>query len=98
MEVRSALGPLPRGPGACSPTHACRLVRRPRAGLLSATTLAGGGGLTMRSTRVASKKLISVGWAHAIAAIIKKAPAQEGGRAPQPPAPRAPINAMVRLQ
>src|SRR6516162_9973625 len=34
--------------------------------------------------------LVGVGWAHAVAAIIKKAPAQERGRAPQPPAPRAP--------
>src|SRR5437016_6274161 len=49
MEVRSALGPLPRRPGACSPTHACRLVGRPRAGLLIATPLASGAGLTLET-------------------------------------------------
>jgi hypothetical protein len=33
---------------------------------------------------VAGAALVGVGWAHAVAAIIKKAPAQERGRAPQP--------------
>src|SRR5262249_26791530 len=38
---------------------------------------------------VAGAALVGVGWAHAVAAMVKKAPAQERGRAPQPAAPRA---------
>src|SRR5262249_40593530 len=37
---------------------------------------------------VAGAALVGVGWAHAVAAIVKKAPAQDGGRAPHPAAPR----------
>src|SRR5262249_42253259 len=37
---------------------------------------------------VAGAALVGVGWAHAVAAIIEKASAQDGGRAPQPAAPR----------
>src|SRR6516164_5447917 len=33
---------------------------------------------------VAGAALVGVSWAHAVAAIVKKAPAQERGRAPQP--------------
>src|SRR2546423_12717365 len=36
---------------------------------------------------VAGAALIGVGWTHAVAAIVKKAPAQDRGRAPQPAAP-----------
>src|SRR5262249_29489464 len=38
---------------------------------------------------VAGAALVGVGWAHAGAASVKKAPAQELGRTPQPAAPRA---------
>src|SRR5205814_10467811 len=38
---------------------------------------------------VAGAALVGVSWAHAVAAMVKKAPAQERGRAPQPAAPRA---------
>src|SRR5215467_1307917 len=38
---------------------------------------------------VAGAALVGVGWAHAVAAIVKKTPAQQRGRAPQPAAPRA---------
>src|SRR6516225_5816375 len=39
---------------------------------------------------VAGAALVGVSWAHAVAAIVKQAPAQQRGRAPQPAAPRAP--------
>src|SRR5262249_42058998 len=39
---------------------------------------------------VAGAALVGVSWAHAVAVIVKKARAQERGRAPQPAAPRAP--------
>src|SRR5262245_65808291 len=35
---------------------------------------------------VTGAALVGVGWAHAVAAIVKKAPAQDGWRAPQPAA------------
>src|SRR5215472_11725641 len=38
---------------------------------------------------VAGAALVGVSWAHAVAAIVKQAPAQHRGRAPQPAAPRA---------
>src|SRR5262245_46202871 len=38
---------------------------------------------------VADAALVGVSWAHAVAAIVKQAPAQQRGRAPQPAAPRA---------
>src|SRR5262249_36405331 len=40
---------------------------------------------------------VGVGWAHAVAAIVKKAPAQERGRAPQPAAPRARLGRKLGL-
>src|SRR5262249_12210481 len=39
---------------------------------------------------VAGAALVGVGWAHAVAAMVKKAPAQERGRAPQLATPRPP--------
>src|SRR6516164_1819319 len=36
---------------------------------------------------VAGATLVGVGWAHAVAAMVKQTPAQERGRAPQPAAP-----------
>src|SRR5262249_33360551 len=36
---------------------------------------------------VAGAALVGVGWAHAVAAMVKQTPAQERGRAPQPAAP-----------
>src|SRR5262245_20816026 len=33
---------------------------------------------------VAGAALVGVGWAHAVATSVKKTPAQDGGRAPQP--------------
>src|SRR6516164_4946887 len=38
---------------------------------------------------VAGAALVGVSWAHAVAAIVEQAPAQQRGRAPQPAAPRA---------
>jgi hypothetical protein len=46
---------------------------------------------------VAGAALVGVGWAHAVAAIVKKAPAQDGGRAPQPAAPRARLGRKLGL-
>src|SRR5215475_7224909 len=46
---------------------------------------------------VAGAALVGVGWAHAVAAIIKQAPAQERGRAPQPAAPRARLGRKLGL-
>jgi len=37
---------------------------------------------------VADAALVGVSWAHAVAAIVKEATAQDGGRAPQSAAPR----------
>src|SRR5215813_12954822 len=47
---------------------------------------------------VAGAALVGVGWAHAVAAIVKKAPAQERGRAPQPAAPRACLGRKLGLR
>src|SRR5262249_49391005 len=46
---------------------------------------------------VAGAALVGVGWAHAVAASVKKAPAQERGRAPQPAAPRARLGRKLGL-
>src|SRR5215813_15071596 len=46
---------------------------------------------------VAGAALVGVGWAHAVAANVKKAPAQDGGRAPQPAAPRARLGRKLGL-
>src|SRR6266446_7464078 len=46
---------------------------------------------------VAGAALVGVGWAHAVATSVKKAPAQDGGRAPQPAAPRARLGRKLGL-
>src|SRR2546429_6293959 len=60
----------------------------------NAADQSGGRGLILQHSlgdviAVAGAALVGVGWAHAVAAIFKKRPAQERGRAPQPAAPRA---------
>src|SRR2546427_6076769 len=46
---------------------------------------------------VAGAALVGVSWAHAVAAMVKQAPAQERGRAPQPAAPRARLGRKLGL-
>src|SRR6516162_7398988 len=46
---------------------------------------------------VTGAALVGVGWAHAVATIVKQVPAQERGRAPQPAAPRARLGRKLGL-